>query len=58
VRETPASCKTTAGSDADVVCTVTTTEGKVYTQKYLGVAIAGDLYYCFTVEGGWLDILG
>jgi len=49
---------TNHGTTADVVCTVTTTEGKVYTQKYLGVAIAGDLYYCFTVEGGWLDILG
>lgn len=48
---------TNHGTSVDVIATVTTTEGKVYTQKYLGIGLTGDLYYCFTVDGCWLDIL-
>ncbi len=47
---------TNNGTTADVVATVTTTMGTVYTQKYLGVAIDGDLYYCLTGEQAWLAI--
>jgi len=47
---------TNNGTTADVVATVTTTNGAVYTQKYMGVAIDGDLYYCLTTELGWLAI--
>ena len=48
---------TNNGTYADVVITATTVDGKVYTQKYLNVPTGGDLYYCYTVDGCWLDIL-
>ena len=41
---------------ADIVATVTTMNGTVYTQKYTGIAIDGDLYYCLTVDGSWVSI--
>ena len=47
---------TNNGTTADVVAVITTTNGAVYTQKYMGVAIDGDLYYCLTVEQAWLAI--
>lgn len=47
---------TNNGSTADVVAEVTTAEGKTYTQKYTGIAIDGDLHFCLTVDGCFLDI--
>lgn len=47
---------TNNGSTADVVANITTVTGKSYYQKYTGVSIYGDLYYCLTVEGGCLII--
>ena len=47
---------TNNGTTADIVATVTTTNGTVYTQKYLGIAVDGDLYYCLTCEQAWLAI--
>lgn len=41
---------------ADVIAEVTTKAGTVYTQKYTGIAIDGDLYFCLTVEKAFLDI--
>ncbi len=46
------------GTTADVIATVTTKTGTVYTQKYLNIAVDGDLYYCFTVDNAFLDIHG
>lgn len=48
---------TNNGTTADIVATITTKDGKVFTQKYGNIAVNGDLYYCFTVDGSWLDIL-
>lgn len=48
---------TNHGTTAEVVATVTTTAGKVYTQKYANIQVNGELYYCFTVDGCWLEIL-
>lgn len=47
---------TNNGDTADVVAVVTTAAGTVYNQKYTGVAVDGDLYYCLTVEAAFLDI--
>lgn len=47
---------TNNGDTADVVAEVTTAEGKTYTQSYTGIAIDGDLYFCLTVDGCFLDI--
>lgn len=47
---------TNNGDTVDVVATVTTTAGTVYTQSYTGVAVDGDVHFCLTVEGGFLDI--
>ncbi|MBP3570272.1 MAG: hypothetical protein J6K04_14040 [Lachnospiraceae bacterium] len=49
---------TNNGTTADVVATVTTKTGTVYTQKYTGIAIDGDLYFCLTVDGSFIDIIG
>ena len=49
---------TNNGTTADVVATVTTKTGTVYTQKYLNVAVDGDLYFCLTVDGSFVDIHG
>lgn len=48
---------TNHGTTADVIATVTTKNGKVYTQKYLGVTVDGDLYYCLTLDQCYLEIL-
>ena len=47
---------TNNGETADIVATVTTAAGTVYTQSYTGIAVDGDLYYCLSTEGGFLDI--
>lgn len=47
---------TNNGTTADIVATVTTKNGDVYTQKYLGITVDGDLYYCLSTELGWLCI--
>ena len=49
---------TNNGATADVVATVYTKTGNVYTQKYTGIAVDGDLYFCLTCEGAFLDIIG
>lgn len=45
---------TNNGSTVDLVATVTTEAGKVYTQKYTGIAVDGDVYLCLLVEGAYL----
>lgn len=47
---------TNNGDTADVVAVVTTAAGTTYNQKYTGIAVDGDLYYCLTVEAAFLDI--
>ncbi len=47
---------TNNGATADIVAYVTTVEGKVYTQKYMGIATGGDLYFCLGCEGAYLTI--
>ena len=49
---------TNKGTTADVVATVYAKSGAVYTQKYLGITIDGDLYYCLTVDASFIDIIG
>lgn len=44
------------GATASVVAVVTTADGKTYTQSYTGIAAEGDLYFCLTVDGCFLDI--
>lgn len=47
---------TNNGETADVAAVVTTAAGTTYNQKYTGIAVDGDLYYCLTVDGCFLDI--
>ena len=47
---------TNNGDTADVVAKVTTVEGTTYNQSYKGIAVDGDLYYCLTVDGSFIDI--
>ena len=47
---------TNNGDTADVVAKVTSAEGTTYNQSYTGIAIDGDLYYCLTVDGSFIDI--
>ena len=47
---------TNNGTTADVVANVTAPNGNTYYQKYTGIAIDGDLYYCLTVDGSWIAI--
>ncbi len=47
---------TNNGDTADVVCDVTTASGETYQQKYAGIEVSGDLYFCLTVDGSCLDI--
>jgi len=49
---------TNKGTTAEVVCDVTSTNGNKYYQKYLNIAIDGDLYFCLSTEQGCLDIQG
>ncbi|MBO4415502.1 MAG: LamG domain-containing protein [Lachnospiraceae bacterium] len=42
------------GTTADVVYTATTTDGKIYHQKYTGIATGGDLYFCLSCEKSYL----
>lgn len=48
---------TNNGETADVVMDITTAEGDVYFQKYLGVAVTGDLYFDITVDGSCIDVM-
>ncbi len=47
---------TNNGATADVVATCTTPGGKIYTQKYTGIATGGDLYFCLTCEAAYLEL--
>lgn len=47
---------TNNGDSAEVKAVVTTAAGATYNQSYSGVAVDGDLYYCFTVENAFIDI--
>jgi len=47
---------TNNGETADVAAVVTTAAGTQYTQSYKGIAVSGDLYYCLTVDGSFIDI--
>ncbi len=47
---------TNNGDTADVVAVVTTASGSEYTQSYKGIVVTGDLYYCLTVDGSFIDI--
>ena len=47
---------TNNGDSADIVAVVTTVDGKVYTQKYTGIAVTGDLYFCLSCEASYLSI--
>lgn len=47
---------TNNGDTADVVAEVTTAAGTTYTQKYPAITTGGDLYFCLTVDGCFLDI--
>ncbi|MBP5331254.1 MAG: hypothetical protein J6Y89_05325, partial [Lachnospiraceae bacterium] len=42
------------GTTADVVYTATTVDGKIYHQKYTGIATGGDLYFCLSCEKSYL----
>ena len=45
---------TNNGSTADIVATVNTKTGHVYTQKYTGIAVDGDVYLTLLCEGAYL----
>lgn len=47
---------TNNGDSADIVFVATTADGATYNQSYTGIAVDGDLYYCFTVENAFIDI--
>ena len=47
---------TNNGGTADIVALVTTVDGKFYTQKYTGIAVTGDLYFCLSCEASYLVI--
>ena len=47
---------TNNGGTADIVAKVTSAAGTTYTQSYTGIAVDGDLYYCLTVDGSFIDI--
>lgn len=47
---------TNNGDTADIVCDVTTASGDKHQQKYAGIAVSGDVYFCLTVDGCCLDI--
>lgn len=47
---------TSNGDTADIEAKVTSAAGTTYTQTYKGIAVDGDLYYCLTVDGSFIDI--
>lgn len=47
---------TNNGDTADIVAKVTSAGGTTYNQSYKGIAVDGDLYYCLTVDGSFIDI--
>lgn len=48
---------TNNGETADVVINVKTAAGTEYFQKYLGIAVTGDLYYSITVDSSCIDVI-
>ena len=49
---------TNNGDTADVKAYVTTEAGTSYTQSYTGIAVDGDLYFCFVMDGSYILIDG
>ena len=47
---------TNNGDTADIAAVITTVDGAVYHQSYTGIAIDGDLYFCLTVDGCFIDL--
>lgn len=47
---------TNNGDNAEIVAVVKTVGGAEYHQSYKGIAVDGDLYYCLTVDGSFIDI--
>ncbi|MCR5685176.1 MAG: LamG domain-containing protein [Lachnospiraceae bacterium] len=47
---------TNNGDTADVVAVVRTADGTEYHQKYIGIATGGDLYFCLSCEGAYLQV--
>ncbi|MCM1103959.1 MAG: hypothetical protein NC409_07610 [Clostridium sp.] len=47
---------TNNGDTADVKAVVTSAAGAVHTQTYTGIAVTGDVYFCLTVDGSFVDI--
>ena len=47
---------TNNGDTADVVAVVRTVDGVEYHQKYMGIATGGDLYFCLSCEGAYLQV--
>ncbi len=47
---------TNDGSVATVKAEVTTVNGEVYTQEYKDIVVNGDIYYCLTVDGSYIDL--
>jgi hypothetical protein len=45
------------GDTADIVVNITTAAGKEYFQKYTGIKVDGDLYFCLTVDNSYIEIL-
>ena len=48
---------TNNGTTADILAEITTVDGREFSMKCSNVAISGDLYFCYTVDLSWLDIL-
>lgn len=48
---------TNNGATADVVIDVTTAAGETFFQKYLGIAVTGDVYFDVTVDGSCIDVI-
>jgi hypothetical protein len=46
---------TNNGDTVDVAFTATTVDGTVYNQSYTGIGVTGDVYFCLSVEAGFLN---
>lgn len=49
---------TNNGTTADIKCKIKGSDGQDYYQNYLGIKIDGPLYFCNTVEKGYLEFTG
>ena len=47
---------TNNGTTADIVFDVTDVDGNVYYQKYSGIEVDGDVYFCLGVDGACIDV--